>query len=252
LSIRLIQKELLKMRHVKLLGLCIVALLATCSIAVAEASATPEHIYKINGSKLEIGETREIKASAKAEFTLKGFVETPVGKIAWILSCKKLKLDSAKKPVIFGGTPGGSERESIEFEECKATVGGASCTSVLVVPVVPANNELVTIVKPASKSGKIATLFVPSFGKSFWEIEFFKCGIFGTQLAKVEKATAAWVNPEAVEEVKETLVWNEEITEVETQSKEKLTVGLKASGNLATINGEASVELVFGQNWGAF
>ena len=238
------------MKHIRIIGLALVALFALGAIAATSAMAAPEHIYKVEGKKLEAGEKEEITSKAKTEFVLKG--TGPLG-IKSETKCKKLKLNAAEKPVITGGTPGKSEKEKIEFEECTATVGGSKCSSVTVESA-STNNELVTIVLPASKAGKLATLFVPASGKVFTKIKFTKCGIFGSQSAEVEGSSAALISPEKTEAVNGVLIWNEkeEITETEKQNGEKGKDGLKFNGNAATINGEAEVALVSGKKWGAF
>lgn len=235
------------MKRIRILGLALVALFAFG--AVAAYAAEPEDIYKVEGSKLEGKE--EITSKAKTEFILKG--TGPLG-IKSETKCKKLKLAAAEKPVIVGGQPGKSEKEKIEFEECTGTVGGSKCSSVSIESA-STNNELVSIVAPSGKKEKLATLFTPASGKVFTTIKLTKCGIFGSQEAKVEGTSAALVSPEKIEAVTGTLVWNEkeEITEVKkhgSSSSEK--VGLKFDGNAATINGEAEVELVSKKKWGAF
>ncbi len=237
------------MTRIKLVGLCLVAVFAFGAVAAAEASAA-EYIYKVEGKKLEAGAKEEITSKAKTEFVLKG--TGPLG-IKSETKCKKLKLNAAEKPVITGGIPGKSEKEKIEFEECTATVGGVKCSSVTVESA-STNNELVTVVLPATKAGKLATLFVPASGKVFTKIKFTKCGIFGNQSAEVEGSSAALISPEKVEAVSGMLVWNEkeEITETEKSNGERGKDGLKFDGNAATINGEAEVTLVSGKVWGAF
>jgi hypothetical protein len=238
------------MKHIRVIGLVLVALFAMATAATS-AMAAPKHVYKVAGKELAAGEEKEIRSSMKsASFVLKG---KGALEIESVTTCKKLKLNAALKPVIVGGTPGTSKNEAIEFEECSATVGGAKCEKVAISSATT-NNELVTIVLPAAKAGKLATLFTPATPPVFSTIKLTKCGIFGTQEAKVEGSTAAWINPEAVEEVKGMLIWNEkeEITEVENQKGEKIKVGLTATKKKATLNGEAFVELVSGQVWGAF
>jgi hypothetical protein len=238
------------MQRIKLLGLCFSAVLLLCTVAVAGASALPEHIYQVEGKKLEANEKKEIAAKAKTEFTIKG--EVPIG-AKWVVKCKKVKLNPAEKPAIVGGIPGTSEKERFEFEECTATVGGVKCEKVTV-EAAQANDELVTIIKPAGKAGKIANWFVPTIGKVFFKIKFTKCGILGNLAVEVEGTTAALVVPEKVLGVMQTWVWNEaeEITEIERQSKELVKVGLKSGGLPVTLNGEVEVELLAKEKWGAF
>ncbi len=238
------------MKGIKIVGLALVAIFVMSAVAATGASAAPEHIYKVEQVKLEAGETKEIRSSAKTEFVLKG---KGILEVESVTKCKKIKLNAALHPVIVGGTPGTSKNEAIEFEECTATVGGSKCEKVAITSATT-NNELVTIVKPTAKAGKLATLFTPATPPVFSTIKLTKCGLFGSREAKVEGTTAAFITPEAVDEVKGTLVWNEkeEVTEVEKQGGTKVKVGLTAESKLATLNGEATVELLSGQVWGAF
>jgi hypothetical protein len=228
---------------IKLLGLCLVALFAVCSIAAAEASAA-EDIYKVGGEKIEAGETIEIEASAKTEFTLTAEETILETKIKAIIKCKKLKLNAGEHPEIIGGVPGTSAKEKIEFEECSATLGGVKCEKVTVESAL-ANNELVKIISPSSKAGDLATLFTPASGKVFMTAKLTKCGIFGSHEAKVEGTTVARTVPEGVFEPEGTWIWNEkeEITEIEKSNGTKEKVGLKSSSNPTLINGEANVRL---------
>lgn len=238
------------MKRIRVIGLALVAVFAMG--AVAQASAT-EYIYKVAGAKLEAGKTQEITSKAKTEFTLTG-EETILGtKVKAITKCKKLKLNAAEKPVIVGGTPGKSEKEKIEFEECAATLGGAKCEKV-VVESASTKNELVTVVLPAGKAGKLATLFTPTTGTVFTVVKLTKCSFFGSHEAKVEGTSAALITPEKSEQAAGVLAWSEaeEITKVKRSNGEEPTVGLKFAGNPSKINGEAEVELVSKEVWGAF
>lgn len=240
------------MTRIKLVGLCLVAVFAFGAVAVAQASAA-EYIYKVEGKKLEAGETKEIVSRAKTEFTLTG-EETILGsKVKAVTKCKKLKLNAAEKPVIEGGTPGKSSKEKIEFEECTATIAGSKCEKV-VIESASTNNEIVTVVLPSSKAGKLAILFTPASGEVFTTTKLTKCGIFGSHEAKVTGSVAALVSPEATEQVAGTLIYNEkeEITKVKKSNGKEQEVGLKFAGNPAKINGEAEVELVSKQKWGVF
>jgi hypothetical protein len=236
------------MKHVRIIGLALIALFALSAIAATTAMAAPKHVYTVESKELLAGETKEIKAKDSEEFTLKG---KGALNIEAVTKCKKLKLKASEHPEIIGGIPGTSSKEVIEFEECSATVGGSKCEKVEVENAAT-NNELVTIVKPAALAGLLATLFTPSSGKVFSKIKLTKCGVFGSQSATVEGTSAALVES-SVEAVAGMLVWNEksEITEVETQSGAKKTVGLTSDSKLATLNGSALVELVSGQKWSA-
>jgi hypothetical protein len=235
------------------LTLCIIAVLAVCGVAAAEASAAPEHIYKIEGKKLATGEKEGIKAKLAEDFVIKGS-ETILGsKIEFVITCKKVKLNAAEKPMIVGGEPGTSEKEKFEFEECGATLDGTKCDKVAVESAA-VTNELVTIIKPAERNGKLGIWFVPASGKVFFTIKMEKCGVLGSHEVKVEGTTAAAEFTEKTENRIQFWEWSEgeEITEIERQSGTKFLVGLKADGNVTTLSGTVEVELVSGDKWGAF
>lgn len=240
------------MKHIRIIGLALVAVFALCAFASASALAAPSDTFSVAGKKLESGETKEIQAKDSEEFTFKGKGALEAEAVT---KCKKLKLDSADKPEIVGGTPGTSKGEAIEFEECSAVIksvlGEAKCTSVEITSP-ETNNELVTIVAPAELKGKLATLFTPASGKVFSKIKLNKCGALGSQSAEVEGTTAALVPSEA-EALEGTLSWSEKsvITEIEKSNGTKEKIGLTSDKKTATLNGAASVSLVSGQDWSA-
>jgi hypothetical protein len=234
------------MKRMSILGLALVAMFAMSAIAATAAMATTTDEYQIELKKLEANETREIKASAKSEFTLKG---KGALNIEAVTKCKKLKLDAADHPFVAGGTPGTSGNEAIEFEECKGTVGGAECTGGVEIESAKTTNELVEVAAPSGKAGDLAVLFKPVSGTTFSKEKLNKCGAFGSQSATVEGSTAAIASTELA--VKGTLAWNEkeEVTEIKKLNGTKEKVGLTSDKKAATLNGESFVELVSGASW---
>ena len=218
------------------------------SAVVASGASAAEYIYKVNGAKLEAGVTKAITAKAKTAFVLRGEI---IG-LKSVTTCKKLKLAATEPaPVIIGGKAGTSE-EKIVFEECSGTLSGSACNSV-VVENTPAINEIVTVVLPAAKVGKLATLFTPKTGTVFTTIKLKECGIFGTTEGKVEGNSAS-LNSEG-EAVVQTGTWvegAEEITKVKLNSGAEVEVGLKFGGNKSTLQGISEVELTTKEKWGAF
>ncbi len=231
------------MRRTGLVGLCLVAAFAIGSAGATQALAA-EYIYRVEGKKLGAGATRELTAKARTEFIVKD-----VGSKAEV-KCKKVKLNAAEKPVIVGGTPGTSEKESFEFEECSATLEGAKCSSATVETAV-LNNELVTVVKPAGEKGDLGFLFTPASGKIFMTIKLKSCGIFGSQEVKAEGTSTALVSlPQKTETAAVILVWSESepITEIMKQNGVTEKTGLAS----LTLNGEVELELVSKEKWGVF
>ena len=211
------------MRYIRLTCLTLVAVGIVAAVSAGAASAVPQYIYKVALKKLEAGEEKEIRAKLKAgsEFTIKG--KGPLN-VAWIVKCTGFKLDPAEKPTIVGGIPGESKKEFFEFEGCTATVGGSKCSS-LEGASAETNDELVSVVMPAAKAGKLANWFAPdNEAKKFIVLKLNKCGIFGSQKAEINGTTAALIVPEAVEGIALTWVWREgaeEITEIERHNGEK-------------------------------
>jgi hypothetical protein len=250
---RVIYKGDSVMRYIKLICLTLVAVGVLVIATEGVASALPQHIYKVEGAKLEANEKKEIRAKLKpgTEFTIKG---KGVLGAEWIIKCPTFKLNTVRNPMIVGGTPGGSEKEFFEPEGCKATVGGSACSSVEGFTS-ETNDELVTILLPVGKAGKLANWFVPdNEEKKLISFKLNKCGIFGTQMVEIAGTTAASVVPEGGAGLTLTWVWkaNEEITEIERQNGEKFKPKLTSLNNLVTFNGEVEVELVTKENWGAF
>ncbi len=238
------------MTRTKLVGLCLVATFAFGAVAAAQASAA-EYIYKVAEKELASGATKEIKSSIKKEFVLKG---KGVLNVESVTKCTTLKLNAAEKPVIVGGKPGKSEKEKVEFGGCTATVGGVKCTSVEVENVLT-NNEIVTVVAPAKLKGRLASVFTPATGKVFSKVKLNKCGILGNQKAEVEGTTAALDEVEKTEAKAGTLVYSageSEITEIEKFGGKTEKVELTNEKKKATIEGQATVELVSGEVWGVF
>lgn len=242
------------MTRIKLAGLCLVAVFAFGALAAGQASAA-EYIYKVAGSKLEAGKTKEIRSSDKKAFVLRG---KGLFNAEAVTTCKALKLNAAEKPVIVGGKPGTSEKELVEFSECKATIAGAECSSVEVSNVTT-KNEIVTVVAPSTLKGRLASLFTPASGTEFSKVKFNKCGILGNQSATVTGSTAALDEVEKTEAKVGTLNYPaaaSAITEVEKENskgeKEKVKVKLESNSKAASIEGEANVELVSGEVWGVF
>ncbi len=225
------------MRQMKLLTFILCVTFFAGMIAAVGAQAV-EDVYKQEKANLLEGEFREITVKAATELVLK----TEQEKSKAETKCKALKLNAGEHPEIFGGTPGTSKNEKLELQECSATVNSEKCTSVEV-EATKWNNELVTVAAPAGLKGKLATVFTPASGTPLLKIKFNSCGKAGSFTAEVEGSTAAVTSPEGVFESTGTWAWSEkeQITEVETSSGAKKSVGLKSSKLGAKLNGEAQV-----------
>jgi hypothetical protein len=225
--------------RVRIVGLCLVAVLALSGAAASGASAH-EFIWKVAGAKLEAGKTKELKAKVKvgSKYILKGSafgVQTEV-------ECKAQKLKAGS--TINGGTPGTSE-ETLELEECKV-LKPAGCTGVKVAAT-PAKNEIVEI----ASNKKLGILLTPKEGAKFTTISFEGC-LFNLK-AEVTGSAVAEVSPEAAEASSGTLSFpTTQIKEIVKSNGTKQATGLKFAGNEATISGESTTELAPSQMFGVF
>ena len=239
------------MKRIRIIGLALLALAAVSATAASSASAICPLLelgYCVNGVPLLAGSTKEVTASAKTPFVLKGEL---LG-LKSVTTCQKLKLNAAQKPTINGGMPGTGAKQKTEFEECTATLGGAACAGVVVGSAL-SNTTQTMVALPAGLKGRLATLFTPSSGSVFTSIKLTNCGGFSTT-AEVTGTTAALNNPERTEGLDGELIWNEpqEITEVELSGGTKEAIGLKFGGKPAGLLGTALILLVSKEKWGVF
>lgn len=232
-------------KHVAILGL--VAIPCVFGSIAAGSALGAEYIYKVNGTKLGVGQSEEETLKAKTNQTM----SSEVLGIKFEVVCKKVKLDAAEEPAIKGGIPGTSARNKFEFSECQASIGTQKCEGVTVEGGRLAG-EIVTVVLPAAKAGELATKLSPSgTGASFAKIKTSGCGLevtFQGTLALLDK-------PEKTEQSIGTLIaktGSEEITEIQKSTGGKEKVGLTCSGVRATFGGENELALVSNDSWGFF
>jgi len=232
-------------KRVTIIGLAFAASWVSCFALVASAVGA-EYIYKVNKAPLEASKTQEVRAKAKTGQVIGGeFSGTK-----FQVTCRKVKLVAAEKPVIKGGVPGRSEKEKFAFEECETTI----CEKTVTVETGSLESEIVTVVKPAIKAGKLAVRYRGTSGSSLFAKIKFTC--IGILITAELQGTVAWIdNPEKMEQRIGTMIGKagaEEITEVEKSTGTKEIVGLKCDGKLATFEGESEIELVSEENWGIF
>jgi hypothetical protein len=234
-------------KRVTIIGLAFAASWACCFAAVASAAGA-EYIYKVNKAPLESGKAKEVRAKAKTSQVMSG----EFAGIKFRVTCKKLKLVTTEKPVIKGGVPGRSEKETFAFEECENTENTA-CDK----PTVESGsleNEVVTVVQPATKAGRLAVEYRGTGGSNLFAKITLTC--LGILVTADLQGTVAWLDsPEKMEQRIGTLigkVGTEEITEVKKSTGTKETIDLKCEGKAATFEGESEIELVGEENWGIF
>jgi hypothetical protein len=219
-------------------GLLTTAMVVIVVLAAgASGASAQEFIYKVAGSKLEAGKTKEVKGSGTT-FTLKG--EVPPTKVE--VQCA-MKLAAGSK--IKGGKPGTSE-DTIELTGC-SVLTPSGCTSVTVNPV-KAKGEIV-VLKP---SGKLGLLFTPLIaGEPLTVVKFTGC--LGEAAPEVTGSLAAQESPEGEEKEKGKLIFpTTAVKKVETTEKKEKAVGLEFAGAAGTLSGESSVELVSKEIFGIF
>ncbi len=235
-------------KRITIIGLAFAASWASC-FAVVTSAAGAEYIYKVNKAPLEIGKTKEVRVKAKTSQVMRGELSSTKFQV----TCKKLKLVAAEKPVIQGDVPGRSEKERFVFEECESTLSTTKCEKVTA-ETGSLESEIVTVVRPATKAGKLAVKYKGADGSNlFVKIKLTCIGISFT----IEcQGTTAWLDsPEKMEQRIGTLIGKagaEEITEVERSTGTKEIVGLKCEGKPVTFEGESEIELVSEENWGIF
>jgi len=117
------------MKHIKTLGLALLALFAFSAIAATAASAVEGPFYKVNGKTLKAGETRLLLVlnAPGTEFSLGGNTGPKV-------KCKHLTLPSPANMQIEGVAAGngGMSQETLLFSKCTLAEksNGEGCTTV--------------------------------------------------------------------------------------------------------------------------
>jgi hypothetical protein len=228
----------------------LVAVFAFSAVGAASASAH-KFVWKVEKAPgtekiLAAGESKEFTASSKKGYIIKNEVLS----IKLTIECKKQKFSAGAE--IIGGKPGKAEG-TIVFEECMPTAPSECVGKKVKIEPLPVKTELVAVVKPAAKAGKLATLFSPKTSTLFTVITLEGC-MFNTKYELTGNA-AALNGSQEVEQKTGSLLFkegSEEITEVETSTGAKAKVELKTAGSKATFEGESALELVSKELWGAF
>lgn len=238
----------MKTKRTTLAGSIALACMVTSTMA-SSAAFGAEYTYRVEKANLGVGQARVETLKAKTNQTLSS---TILG-IKFEVVCKKLKLDAAEEPVIKGGIPGTSARNKLEFSECEAHLGSSNCGATTV----EGGNltgELVTVLLPATREGKLATRYTPSGGAggTFAKVKMSGCG----GLTVTFSGTVALLDtPEKTEQSVGTLAakaGSEEIAEVRKSNGTKEQLALKCEGLKASFAGESELSLLSNENWGVF
>jgi hypothetical protein len=244
-------------RRVSMALLVAVSILAVLDVSTSSGA---EFVYKYKEGgvvkELEAGTHFSLKAKVKKEYKITSKV---VGLNA-VVKCTEFSLSAANPiSVISGGKPGTSEEQMI-FSGCTASLGGEPCKSVRSfgepggeIVTHKLKDEIVTIVLPAAKVGELATVF-RSEGE-LAEIKYNECGIFNSQAENLWGKFAAKNNPGGALGLVNVLAFEEpaeEITKIKRSTNDEENLGLSMSCRPATLNGESTLELVNGKEWGVF
>jgi hypothetical protein len=146
---------------------CMAALLATLAlgaVAATAAQATEGPFYKVGGSRLLSGESKELKSTLTEEFVI--FNPTVLN-----VRCTKQKLGAGSELLGSTGANGASSKETLVFEHCIVEGNGAECelehesltTTTLNMLSAYANKE---------RTGKVLELFKPASGRLFATLKF--------------------------------------------------------------------------------
>jgi hypothetical protein len=233
------------MKHIKTLGMVVMAVLAISAVASASASAACNYCWHVNGSELASGKSESIKGEATSSYVLTG---KALGFIEIAVTCKK----AATTGTIIGGTPG-TDGATIKYTECKS------------------NSSLCTPVEPIETKAKSEIVLYTSGSKKFWAdlysakeesgiITVIECsGGLKAEVTGNVVGEALNESKEAVEVGKETEAKKGYTTFTGAASSKytnsagsEKTAELKWEGTVANLQGTSEVTLTSGKVFGEF
>jgi hypothetical protein len=229
----------------------LVAVLALSALAAGAAQANEGPFYKVAGSRLAAGSSRELKVLGGGQI------------IAWagiVVTCSKASAAAGAK--ILGTAPGTPEfsEQTITYSGCSISGNGTPC-QVSNIKSTPLTATLVYSEK--ERKGHIDVLYKPVSGTSFatftltgigceWEGEQKLTGsvaaeaLNGSEWIKVGSEPAATATQRA-------LFPTETIRKVWKEATAVEGLGLKILGGIAVgIQGSSTLELASGELWGPF
>lgn len=228
------------MKQVRVLGIVAAALLALSGVAAAQASASIEFLWKVNGSKLETGQEKTLTSKAKGNQVLKA---TVIG-VKSEITCTEVSTSGAK---IIGGMPGTST-ETVEYKGCTVqkpsgckVVGGTIKTNPLIDEIVEG---------AGSGAGNVYILFKPASGETFAEPKL-EGGLLCQSLA-VKGTVLAEANPQKTEVETGVLKFEAASKEYKNFAGETKKAGTTVGGNASTVTGEVETKLSPVEKFGAF
>jgi hypothetical protein len=231
--------SMLKTR-VALLG--VLALFIASGIATSAASAAGPY-WRVNGSRLGQGVSKQVKLQAKGVTVLKA---EALGVTVEIV-CHNSYSEGA---AIEGqGNFQGQDKGRFIFEQCKTT-GSAGCTQVEE-PIKTTQIKSYLAYDPNNKQQKFIDVFEPKQGSQLVVLHF-KGGIFCPAEVAVEGSLAAEIIPVEKESQEGLLDFPPTpITKIEHEQQVR-TIGLKFAGEPAVFSDVYGARLATNERWGVF
>jgi hypothetical protein len=240
------------MRHLRLIGVSLLAALALGAAAASVAQAEEAPFWIVGGTRLGAGQTRFIYIRGASNFVLKG-----AGVNGLKVECKKaLALPLA---VILGSGSGepGKNDETITFDECKVENNGAGTECTKVTEPINTANLTSELVLDKTKT-KLLGLLKPASGTVLAELKFpAGCTVAATKVTgdlvgEWTTDTEAETPIEPAKPPEQAVSWNLRFPSVpivhvwlvkEGRGKEVETGEIEASGSPATLTWIALITL---------
>jgi hypothetical protein len=226
--------------RVALLG--VLALFIASGIATSAASAAGPY-WRVNGTRLAQGASKQVKLQSKGVTVLKG---EALGATVEI-ECHNSYSEGA---AIEGqGNFQGQDKGRVVFEQC--TVGGtAGCTAVAE-PIKTNQIKSYLAYDPNNKQQKFIDVFEPQQGSTFVVLRL-SGGVFCPAEAAVAGAAAAEIIPIEKENQEGLLNFPiKPITKIEHEQQVR-TIGLKFANEPAVFSGAYGARLQTNEKWGVF
>jgi hypothetical protein len=240
--------------------LALLAVLALSAVAAGAAQAAEGPFYKIAGARLASGGSKEVKLKAHSEYlTIRGE--------EWTVQCKTQALAAGAKLLGSTGANSGAGEVTIELSGCRYSpkYTEEKCSVQEPITTMPLKAKLVYL--GSARSGGLGVYLQPVKGEVFVKIVFTKSEGCHEQSLKVAGSEVAEIysgnNP--VEVGKEPTEAAAAELRFPIEGKQPLKVWSEESGALVEhqpglgsslggfwIEGEATLELAGGANWGVF
>jgi hypothetical protein len=222
-------------------------LVAGVSASAASAAEPIKFEWKAAGSPLASGSSREftLKDKGTGLFHLQG----SIGGASLKISSNKLKVTKGSK--ILGGKPG-TASEILELEGVKVE-SPADCTvENEKITMEELKSEIVESSKEEKGQGKAELLLAPFVGTRWAEFTLGGASCEFPITVAPAGSLLVELSPQKVEEKVGQLIFEAKLKEYRNSKNEFKKAGLTFAGNPATLTGEAEMELVSKEAFGAF